>query len=283
MPASDDAPPDAQTCYRHPGRETRLSCTTCDRPICVDCTVDASVGQKCPECAEPGGRHRVIDRTALRPGARSSPITYALIAINVLIFFAGQADVAMGQRLLSDFAQHPALVADGDWYRVVTAMFLHGSITHILFNSYALWLFGSVIERRFGSSSFVALYLSAGIAGGAAYQVSGRMQFAVGASGAIFGLFGALLSATYRQRHTPAGRALFSQLALLLTINLALPLVVPNIAWEAHLGGLAAGLLIAAAWERIPVSGPRARPRRVAAALAVLVVAAVIVVLAGVG
>jgi hypothetical protein len=147
----------------------------------------------------------VIDRTALRPGARSSPITYTLIAINLLLFFAGQADVEMRQRLVLDFAQHPALVADGDWYRVLTAMFLHGSITHILFNSYALWLFGSVIERRFGSSSFVALYLGAGIAGGAAYQISGRMQFAVGASGAIFGLFGALLSSTYRQRHTPAG------------------------------------------------------------------------------
>jgi membrane associated rhomboid family serine protease len=279
VPPSDDAPPAAETCYRHPGRETRLSCTTCDRPICVDCTVDASVGQKCPECSTPEGRHRIIDRSSLSPGVRGSPVTYTLIAINVLLFIAGQADPALRQRLVVDFAHHPALVADGDLYRVFTAMFLHGSITHILFNSWALWLFGPSIERRFGSISFVSLYLAAGIGGGAAYQLSGRMQFAVGASGAIFGLFGALIAATYRQRHSPAGRAVLSQLLLLLTINLVLPFFVPNIAWEAHLGGLAAGLIIAAGWDRLPISGPGSAPRRIAVAAAVLVVAAVLVLL----
>jgi membrane associated rhomboid family serine protease len=277
--SSDSTSSAIRSCYRHPGRETRLSCTSCGRPICVDCTVDASVGQKCPECAAPEGRHRVIDRSAIVGTRGGSPFTYALIAVNVLIFFAGQFDPELRLRLIVDFAQRPDLVSDGDWYRVISAMFLHGSITHILFNSWALWLFGPVIERRFGSASFLSLYLAAGIAGGAAYQVSGRMQFAVGASGAIFGLFGALLGATYRQRHTPAGRAVFSQLALLLGINLALPLFVPNIAWEAHLGGLAAGMILAAAWGRVPISGVGAAPRRIAVALAVAVVAAVVVLL----
>jgi membrane associated rhomboid family serine protease len=277
---TEPGPSAVPTCYRHPGRETRLACTTCERPICVECTVDASVGQKCPECAAPEGRHRVIDRATIRNGERGrSPFTYTLIAINAMIFLAGQADPELGRRLVLEFAQHPGLVADGEWYRVLSAMFLHGSVTHLLFNSWALWLFGPAIERRFGSSSFVSLYLASGISGGAAYQVSGRMQFAVGASGAIFGLFGAILAAMSRERHSPAGRAMFSQLLLLLIINLALPFVVPNIAWEAHLGGLAAGAVIAAAWGRVPAAGPGTGLRRVAIALAVMVVAAVVVLL----
>jgi membrane associated rhomboid family serine protease len=267
------------TCYRHPGRETRLACTTCGRPICGECTIDASVGQKCPDCAAPEGRHRVIDRAEIRGERGRSPFTYTLIAINVMIFFSAQLDPALDRRLILEFAHHPALVADGEWYRVMSSMFLHGSLMHVLFNSWALWLFGPAIERRFGSASFVALYLAAGVAGGAAYQVSGRMQFAVGASGAIFGLFGAVLAAMYRQRHSPAGRAMFSQLMLLLVINLALPFAVPNIAWEAHLGGLAAGAIIAAAWVRVPSVGPGTAPRRVAVAVAVMVVAAVVVLL----
>lgn len=277
---SDTSASAIRACHFHPERETRISCTSCDRPICVDCIVDASVGQKCPECAAPEGRHRVIDSAEIRGERGGSPLTYTLIAINVMVFLAGQFDPEVRQRLLFDFAHHPALVGDGDWYRVVSAMFLHGSITHILFNSWALWLFGPALERRFGSSSFLALYLAAGVMGGAAYQVSGRMQFAVGASGAIFGLFGAMLAATYRQRRSPAGRAVFSQLALLLGINLFLPFIVPNIAWEAHLGGLAAGLIIAAAWDRVPVSGSGAAPRRIAISAAVLVVAAVVILFA---
>lgn len=263
------------SCYRHPGRETRLSCTTCERPICVDCVVDASVGQKCPECAAPEGRHRVIDRTEIRGQRGGSPFTYTFIAINVMLYFAGQFDPAFGQRLILDFALDTTRVSDGEWHRALTSMFLHGSTMHLLFNSWALWLFGPSIERRFGSASFVSLYLAAGLAGGAAYQLLGFGR-AVGASGAIFGLFGAVLSTLYRQRHTPAGRALFSQLILLLAINLALPFAIPNIAWEAHMGGLLAGLLIAAAWGRLPVA---AAPRRVAVALAVIVVAAVLVAL----
>jgi membrane associated rhomboid family serine protease len=276
---TEPGPPGIPTCYRHPNRETRLSCTTCGRPICVECTVDASVGQKCPECAAPQGRHRIIDRAEIRGERGGSPFTYTLIALNAMIFFAGQVDPELGRRLVLEFAHHPGLVADGEWYRVASAMFLHGSVTHVLFNSWALWLFGPAIERRFGSTSFVSLYLAAGIAGGAAYQVSGRMQFAVGASGAIFGLFGAVLASMYRQRHSPAGRAMFSQLLLLLAINLVLPFVVPNIAWEAHLGGLAAGTIIAAAWGQVPAVGPGTTPRRVAIALAVMVMAAMVVLL----
>jgi len=99
--------------------------------------------------------------------------------------------------------------------------------------------------------------------------VAGQGRVAIGASGAIFGLFGAWIGATYRQRHTPAGRALFQRLAILLAINLALPLFVARIAWQAHVGGLVAGLLIVAAWQRLPGRDARSTNLRTASALAV--------------
>lgn len=273
------APSAIRPCYRHPERDTRLSCSECGRPICVDCAIDAAVGQKCAECSAPDGRHRVIDRAEIRGHVRgATPLTYALIAINVAVFIAGQSSSDLERRLIVDFAHHPGLVSAGDWYRLVTAMFLHGSLMHLAFNSWALWLFGASLERRFGSPSFLALYLASGIAGSTAYQLTGA-SFAVGASGAIFGLFGALLAATYRQRHTPAGRAAFGQLAILLAINLALPSIVPGIAWQAHLGGLVAGAVIAAGWDRLPLTGGGSSGRRVAVAFAVLVIAAAVAIL----
>ena len=138
-------------------------------------------------------------------------------------------------------------------------MFLHGGTLHLLFNMYALWLFGPVLERRFGSPSYAALYVAGGLSGGMLYELIGSDAPAVGASGAIFALLGALLAASYRQRNTRAGAAVFGQLGILLAINLALPLFVGNIAWQAHVGGLIAGILIAAVWDHMPLAGRRAR------------------------
>lgn len=261
-------------CYRHPDRATRISCSECGRPICVDCSHDAVVGQKCPECAAPIGRNRVIDaRTIRRVDRSTTPVTFGLIAINVVIFLIGQADPTTGNRIFFDFAQYKPLIDQGEVWRAFTAMFLHANLTHVLFNMWALYLFGPSLERRFGSLSFVSLYLAAGLGGAALYDGVGRLDPAVGASGAIFGLMGALIAATYRQRHTPAGRAVFSQLMMLLAINLGLPLIIPNIAWEAHVGGLVAGLAISAAWDRIPHARPGAATKRVIIALAIAAVA----------
>ena len=266
-------------CYRHPDRPTRLACSNCGRPICVECSRDAAVGQKCPDCSAPEGRHRVVTAAQMRRSRRITPVTYALIAINVLVFLAGELDPELGQRMVIDGAHLPSLISAGEWWRALTSIFLHGSFMHVLFNMWALYVFGPTLEHRFGSIPFAALYLASGLGGSALYQVLGRDAFAVGASGAIFGLIGALLAVTYGQRHTPAGRAMFSQVLLLLAINLAVPFVVPNVAWEAHVGGLLAGGLVALAWERVPVSGAAAAPRRTAVALAMAVVAMVIVIL----
>jgi len=170
-------------------------------------------------------------------------------------------------------------VAAGEWWRAITSMFLHAGFTHVLLNMWALLLFGPVLERRYGSVSFASLYLASGLGGSAVYYLLGRSEPAVGASGAIFGLFGALIIATYRQRHTPAGRAIFSQLVILLLINLSLPLIIPGVAWEAHAGGLIAGMAITAAWDRLPVQGRDAVWRRSAVALVIAAISLVAVIL----
>ncbi len=276
---ADHEPPPAESlsaayCYRHPDRATRLACSECGRPICVECSNDAAVGQKCPECAAPVGRSRVIDaRTLRRVDRATTPVTWVLIAISAVIFMIGQVDSATQLEIFRNGAQIPAKIDQGEFWRVFTAMFLHVNFTHVLFNMWALYLFGPALERRFGSVSFVALYTAAGLGGGSLYHAVGRHAAAMGASGAIFGLMGALLAATYRQRHTPAGRAVFSQLMLLLLINLSLPFIIANIAWEAHLGGLVAGVAIAAAWDKLPQGTQGAALQRVIIASAVALVA----------
>ncbi|MFQ5947384.1 MAG: rhomboid family intramembrane serine protease [Acidimicrobiia bacterium] len=263
-----------QTCYRHPNRSTRLACSNCGRPICAECSHDAAVGQKCPECAAPQGRARVIQaRQVRRLDRRGTPVTMALLAVNIGVFILGRLDPELGGRFFVEGSMFNPAVAEGEWYRLFTSAFLHANFAHVLFNMYALYLFGPALERRAGSVPFAALYLASALAGSAVYFARGSAVPAVGASGAIFGLFGALLATLYKQRHTAAGRALFNQLAILLLINLSLPFVIRNIAWEAHLGGLVAGIVIAAAWERVAVGGPDVARIRTAIPASVAIVA----------
>ena len=238
------------TCHRHQNRITYLRCSRCGRHICAECSRDSPVGQRCPECA--GATTRVVPARSIRSGM--TPAVLVIILVSVAAYLAQR----MNTRFTIDYAHITAAVRAGEWWRVITATFLHstGSIVHILFNMYALYLFGPHIERRAGTVRFVALYLASAVAGGVAFQYLSEGG-AVGASGAIFGLFGAVLVGTYPLRHTPAGAARFRQLLLLLAINLALPLLVSGIAWEAHVGGLLAGMLIVGTWQRIP-PGPSA-------------------------
>lgn len=261
-------------CFRHPDRVTRLACSECGRHICAECSHDAAVGQKCPVCAGPQQRTRVVTARNLRHAdMRSTPLTLILISVNVAIFLIGALvpDFDHAEMRIR-FAQWAPAIEAGEWWRGITAMFLHGSVMHLVFNMWALWLFGPALERRWGTLPFGALYLAAGLNGAALFHGLGNQALAVGASGAIFGLFGALLLDSYRHRHTAVGRAIFSQLVLLLGINLMLPLVVPRIAWEAHVGGLIAGAAIAYAWDRLG-RGPGAVLQRALIALAVGVAA----------
>ena len=277
----DQVPAPNTVCYRHPGRPTRLRCSECGRSICVECSNDAAVGQKCPDCAVPRGRNRVITaRNITHADRRTTPLTMTLIAINVGIWLLGTLVPDLGDRMLQNGAQWRFYIEQGEWWRGFTAMFLHaGGFTHILFNTWALWVFGPALERRWGTIPFGTLYLAAGLSGGALFHALGDTSPAVGASGAIFGLFGALLLGTYRQRHTAMGRTVFNQLGILLAINLALPIIIPRIAWEAHVGGLIAGVIITFAWERLPSRGPGIWMQRAIVALSVATAAVLMLVL----
>ncbi|MCL1600847.1 MAG: rhomboid family intramembrane serine protease [Actinomycetia bacterium] len=266
------------TCYRHPDRITGLSCTTCGKSICVECSRDASVGQKCPECAAPQGRARVVNarQTFGRPSFQTAPVSFTIMAITVGIFVIGLLSADADRWLFQTFAQANFLVEAGEWWRIFTAALLHGGMMHVLFNMYALYLFGPRLEQQVGSPAFAALYVAtAGTGGMVSYLFGDIQQVSIGASGAIFGLLGAWMFVAWKMRGTPGGRSMFNQLGVLLAINLALPLFVGGIDWRAHLGGLAGGILIAWLWSVLAVGRPNARTIRTIIAVGVAVGAAV--------
>ena len=247
MDSGNAQPPETVRCYRHPERATALLCSRCERPICGFCSHDSPVGQRCPQCISGRAATRVV--TARGVSTAFTPAVLTIIVISAVSYLMQRQST----QFTVDYAHITELVRQGEWWRVITAAFLHSrsSLLHILFNMYALYLFGPRIERQVGAISFVGLYLSSAIAGGVAFQYLSDGG-AVGASGAIFGLFGAVLVGTYPLRHTALGAAQFRQLLLLLAINLALPFFATGIAWEAHVGGLVMGMAVAALWQRLP-------------------------------
>ena len=272
-------------CYRHPDRPTRLACSECGRMICPECSHDAAVGQRCPECAAPQGRYREVRaRRDVFGGAtmQTAPVTMGLIVVNVAIFLLGFLSPDLNDQLIQRFALVSGSLAaqfgtDGEWWRIITSAFLHGGIAHILFNMYALYIFGPRLEQQVGSPAFASMYFACAAAGGAMSYAFGN-SVSIGASGAIFGLFGAWLFVAWRMRKSPGGRAMFNQLFVLLAINLALPLLIPNIDWRAHVGGLTAGILIAWLWSIFAVGRPNAVAIRTTIALIVLAASVVVTV-----
>ncbi|MEU3612674.1 rhomboid family intramembrane serine protease [Streptomyces sp. NPDC006872] len=251
----DDAQSGLPVCYRHPDRETGIRCTRCERPICPECMVNASVGFQCPNCVREGSG------TGHAPGA-SQPRTIAggaiaadphlvtkiLLGINVAMFVLQQV---LGDSFTDRFdligrAIMPALgygelqgVAEGQWYRLLTSMFLHGSVIHILSNMLSLWWIGGPLEAALGRVRYLALYLVSGLAGSAlTYLIAAPNAASLGASGAIFGLFGALVVLVRRQRLD------MRPVIALLVINLVITFGWAGIAWQAHIGGLVAGVVI---------------------------------------
>jgi membrane associated rhomboid family serine protease len=191
-----------------------------------------------------------------------------LIAINVLVYLVtvgqGSGVGSPGGRLFSDGALYGPLVADGDWWRLFTAMFLHANLLHILFNMLALWWFGSVVERALGPVRYVLVYVACGLAGSAGALIASPDAVTVGASGAIFGLLGSLLVLEYLQTGSFAGQAMS-----LIVINLALSFAIPNISIGGHIGGLIGGIAasFALAYTR------RVRPTYLGPALVVVIAA----------
>lgn len=235
-------------CYRHPDRETYVRCARCDRSICPNCMVSASVGFQCPECVQEGRRSTSLPRTVFggRLAAREGLVSKGLLALIVVMF--GLQSFVPG--VTDRFLLFPLAVASGEWWRLLTAAFLHAGIVHLLFNAYALFLVGPAVEAAFGRARFLTLYLLAALGGSAAtYLFGAPTQGSLGASGAIFGLFGAMFVAARRTGYD------VRPIAALIVLNLVISFVVPGIDWRAHLGGLAAGAAVAAGF----VAAHRAR------------------------
>ncbi|GAA4521907.1 MULTISPECIES: rhomboid family intramembrane serine protease [Nonomuraea] len=233
------------TCYRHPDRETWVRCQRCDRPICPDCMRDAAVGFQCPECVAEGNRGiRQAKSTFGGAVVRAPYVTWTILAANVLVFVA-QYFVPDIQRLLG---MNSLFVALGDeYYRLITAAFVHGGMFHILFNSWALYVIGPYLERAFGHVRFVALYLVSALGGSVlGLWMDNPRILTVGASGAIFGLFGAVFVVGRRLNLDVRG------IAVLIAINLAITFIVPGISWTGHIGGLVTGAALSAALAYAP-------------------------------
>src|SRR5262245_50120642 len=258
-PPSGPAPPPGSApavphCYRHPDRETWISCQRCGRPICPDCMHSASVGFQCPNCIAEGKRTVRSPRTmggGLVP-SRAGYVSWTLIGLNVVAYFAvlltpnefpgWASEVQARGFLIAVGGEYPGVghidgVADGAYYRLITAAFLHASILHLLFNMYALALFGPMLEQALGYVRFIALYFTTAIASSVTvYWLSPVDQPTLGASGAIFGLFGASFAVLMKRGQD------ITPLLMLLGLNLVITFAIPDISWQGHIGGLVCGL-----------------------------------------
>ena len=245
----------APGCYRHPDRTTYIRCTRCEQPICPDCMRSAAVGFQCPDCVGEAARTVRQPSTVSGGGLITKPyVTWTLIGLTVAIFMwqfaAGVGAVA------EDYGMWPfGIVLYGEWWRLLTAAFLHGSWLHIAFNMYVLFVLGPTLERVLGHLRFIVLYIVAALGGSvASYVFSDPRTVSVGASGAIFGLMGALIVAGRRMRWD------ITQVLILLGINVVIGFLSPEVDWRAHFGGLVVGALVAGifVWTPAPL-----RPVRV--------------------
>ena len=260
-------------CYRHPDRETGLSCSECGRPICYECMTPAPVGLRCPEhSGKPQGIQKVT-RAAERAvtgvgGRRVNAVTMALIAIDIGVYLAelagGGSISGTGNWIFNHgalFASgvyvpggvgmvpahvaipsglHAVGVAHGEWWRLVTAAFLHYGPFHLAINMYSLFFAGTLLEHVIGRWRFALLYLGSGIAGSAGAILLSPNSVTVGASGAIFGILGALF-VLERRRHIATG----GQVGGLIILNLVFTFVLSSfISVGGHVGGLIGGVAL---------------------------------------
>lgn len=257
------------TCYRHPGVPAGVVCTRCHRPICPNCMVDAAVGFQCPDCTRQGARDM---RQGLLPyggvPSRDPRLTsIVLIVINTVVWLASTRS-SLGDRLglvprgiclaVNDpSSYYPGVlkaacganggiwadgVASGAWWQVITSVFTHIEFLHLLVNMVSLFIIGPIIERVLGRTRFLILYAIAGLAGSASVMwLTSPESSTVGASGALFGLMGALLLLAYKAKGN------YKQVLIVLGANIAFTLFyIGTISWQGHLGGLVGGFI--AAW-----------------------------------
>ncbi len=282
---TNDSTAGVPVCYRHTDRESHIRCQRCERPICPDCMRDAAVGFQCPSCIEEGKRSTRQAQAAYGGARSANPLltSYAIIAVNAAVWLAILATGWQSSRLVTRLALAPVGtcesieqadryypgvrsaarclagpdgrwvpgVADGAVWQLVTNVFTHVEIWHILANMVSLYLLGPQIEAVLGRARFLAVYLVSGLTGSAVvYWLSDPGGYTLGASGAIYGIFGALAVIVHK-----IGGDL-RQVGMLLAVNLVITFAVPNISWQGHLGGLLGGAAVTAALVYAP-RGPR--------------------------
>ena len=256
-----DTPP---TCYRHTDRETWIKCQRCERPICPDCMNSASVGFHCPNCVKEANRGSRQTRTPYGGQRVADPriTSFVLIGINAVVWLLIQvtggrtSELVYKLMLIPDFAARPLPgggaelapgVAQGSWWQIVTSMFAHVEPWHIGLNMLALYFLGPMLENVLGRPRFLALYLVSGIAGSAAVMLlSDPNTPTLGASGAIFGLVGAVAVVVLKVGGQVQAVLFFVGLQLVFTFT------VPGISWEGHIGGLIGGTLVGVAMVHAP-------------------------------
>jgi membrane associated rhomboid family serine protease len=292
-------PPPAldERCYRHPDVATGVHCTRCGRPICTDCMIPAPVGHQCPECVGSARQEfrRPAQRVAVGPSrglTLTNLLLMALVAmygVEVIAGGAGSLLTGPSARTLIDLGASLGLahvpgegfvgIAVNQEWRLVTAIFLHGSLIHLALNGYALYIFGNVIEQELGRGRFVAIFLITGLAASAASYAFGEPNVpSVGASGAIFGLFGAFLAYSWRRRELAFYAARVRTATTLIVINLVFTFSIRGIDWRAHVGGLVAGLIAGVAVDGLGGSARSKLAVFVGSLVAVLAVTAALTV-----
>ncbi|MFD8071711.1 rhomboid family intramembrane serine protease [Streptomyces sp. NPDC059718] len=250
----------AVRCYRHPDRETGIRCSRCERPICPECMINASVGFHCPECVREGRRaaQAAEPRTVAGGSVAGDPrlVTKILIGLNLLVFLLARVE---GKQFVTELGLFVPCYAPGtavcgvaggpgEWYRLVSSMFLHQEVAHIAFNMLSLWWIGGPLETLLGRARYTALYLVAGLGGSALVVLLAPETLTLGASGAIYGLFGATAVFVKRLRMD------MRPVLILLGLNLLFTFTWGGISWEAHIGGLVTGAIIAVAMAYAPRS-----------------------------
>jgi membrane associated rhomboid family serine protease len=261
VPAPDAGSQEAPVCPRHPDRVSYVRCQRCGRPACAECQRPAAVGFQCVDCVREQAAATPARKNAFGGVSRGDTpvVTYALIGLCVVVFLLQLVipGITRSFTYAPVFTAGAGGVIPAEPWRMLTAAFLHSerSFLHIAFNMYALYILGKVLEPAMGRARFLALYLISALGGsiGVLLLSGNPLQGVVGASGAVFGLFGALLI-VQRKRGGDV-----RQIVVLIAINAVLGFVVPGIAWQAHLGGLVAGAACAAAIAYAPRGSRQAR------------------------
>lgn len=279
-PGGHPTPPQAApaVCVRHSDRATGLTCSRCGRPACPECLREASVGFQCVDCVAESGRgvRRGVTIAGARPGGRPV-VTPVLVALNVAVFAWTVATSGSVSRnalspLFAEWALVPGAVADGEWWRLITGGFLHFGPIHLLFNMWALWVIGRDVEPALGRGRFLALYLVSLLGSSTAVMLlTAPGANVAGASGAVFGLMGAM-AVLLRRLRIPLG-----QVGGVIAVNLAITFLLPGISVAGHIGGLITGAVATAALVYAPAQ--RRNPVQAAAFAGITVLLLVAVVL----